>query len=161
VQNLSVTPSVSPQCILVGDSHQITVETVTRSGITYTVTGNGTDSVTVRASATSSDVDVNLPSGWTRNADGSVTTTLTPNSDGVVCVAGESSEITTPPTTTSKAAVAPPTSIKVLPSSHDEGHIAYTGVNVFGMGALALLLLGAGALLIGFGRTNRRRQREH
>lgn len=87
---------------------------------------------------------------------------------------------TTPPTTTTPSTVPPTTSttvevsgssssvnpsngtsssdIEVLPSSED---IAYTGVNAFGMGALALLLLALGGGLLWAGKAGRRRRVQH
>jgi fimbrial isopeptide formation D2 family protein len=62
---------------------------------------------------------------------------------------------------TSSTATPPPpstTTISVLPTSTS---IAYTGVNTSGMGWLAFLLLGAGALLLAVGTLWRRKPRRH
>ena len=76
---------------------------------------------------------------------------------GVIEVAGESSTVTpTSPTTSSTS------SIEVLPTSATSpGKIAYTGVNTFGLGMLALLLLAGGALVLGVGTMWRRKPRKH
>ena len=89
----TVTPGINgSQCVLVGTAEQITVTTVTVNGISYTVTGDGTTSVTVRAVA-DAGFALSVPAGWSRNDDGSATIVLTPDSNGVICVGGESSSV--------------------------------------------------------------------
>ncbi len=163
----TVTPGINgSQCVLVGTAEQITVTTVTVNGISYTVTGDGTTSVTVRAVA-DAGFALSVPAGWSRNDDGSATIVLTPDSNGVICVGGESSSVDNlAPTTKTKTAVAQvkPTTgnIEVLPTSATASStIAYTGVNTSQMAMLALLLLAGGALILGVGTMWRRKPRKH
>ena len=158
----TVTPGISgPQCVLVGTAEQITVSTVTVNGISYTVTGDGTASVTVRAVANDGFV-LSVPAGWTANTDGSATIVVTPDSNGVICVGGESSSVDNL-TPTTKSAAASTGSIEVLPTSEtvQPSTIAYTGVNTSQMAMLALLLLAGGALILGVGTMWRRKPRKH
>jgi hypothetical protein len=149
-------PSVGNQCLLVGDARAVTVTTTTVNGIDYTVTGNGTTTVTVTAKARSG-FDLSVPAGWTDNHDGTATIVLTPNSDGVVCVGGESSTVTTPPSKTAAMLLPSNTAdIEVLPASATvSGDIAYTGVDTLKYAALALLLLLGGSALLVFAKMRR------
>ena len=94
---IPVIPGITTSCLLGAAGSEITVTTVAATGVSYVVTGNGTDHVRVVATAASGYQLVDLPDGWSRNADGTATITVTP--DDVVCVGGESSGIT--PTTSS------------------------------------------------------------
>jgi uncharacterized repeat protein (TIGR01451 family)/fimbrial isopeptide formation D2 family protein len=162
-------PSVSPsfatpaysldQCILgTGNAKVLTVSSVARTGVSYTITGNGSAAVTITATA-NGGYDLNVPSGWSGNTSrASITVRAT---DSTLCVGGESSSV--PPSTRTAVVVPSATdNVQVLPTHRDEvGSIAYTGVNTIGMSALAMLLLGVGVLLLWFGLAVRREQREH
>jgi hypothetical protein len=134
----------------------VTVTTTTVNGIDYMVTGNGTTTVTVTAKARSG-FELRVPAGWTDNHDGTATIVLTPNSDGVVCVGGESSTVTTPPSKTAAMLLPSNTAdIEVLPASATvSGDIAYTGVDTLKYAALALLLLLGGSALLVFAKMRR------
>lgn len=75
-------------------------------------------------------------------------------SDGVICVAGTSSVV--PSASTSVTVVQP--SIEVQGENNE---IAYTGVNTMALLAIALLLLGGGAIVLGLGTARRGAQRQH
>lgn len=69
-------------------------------------------------------------------------------SDGVICVAGTSSVV---PSASASVTVVQP-SIEV---QGENNKIAYTGVNTMALLAIALLLLGGGAIVLGLGTARR------
>lgn len=156
----SATPAYTlDQCVLASDNGKLlTVSTAARTGLSYTITGNGTAAVTITATA-DAGYELNVPAGW--SGDSSRATITVRATDSTLCVGSESS--TVPPSTRTANVVPSATdNVQVLPTHRDEvGSIAYTGVNTIGMSALALLLLGAGVLLLWFGLAVRREQREH
>ncbi|MBN9609611.1 MAG: hypothetical protein BGO26_12545 [Actinobacteria bacterium 69-20] len=155
---IPVIPGITTSCLLGAHGSQITVTTVAATGVSYVVTGNGTDHVKVVATAASGYQLVDLPDGWSRNADG--TTTITVRPEDVVCVGGESSSITP---TTSSVIVKPhtTTTVEVLGESTQVSSLSYTGVKAWQMSVLALLLLGGGALLLAIGGMWWRKPKRH